>query len=278
MAAWNRDTAWRQGHVLTSESGVALGVVAAENTETTFAVIISHDCDLAQDPGAEPLVEIIVARRIEKADGNFTHAKNSRRLHLACAMGGAAVYLDMQVLEKTTIKKAALAGHLPSESAVIKPEDRSVLQRWLAARYRRAAFPDEFERRLNDTGVSKRIAKILEPLGKHLVAVFFDVDEGAEQIRKGEDDLYLLRIDLLYSTEDDPVAALEAAEKAAASMSAAFRDRCFDPEAGWKWIELVSCEPISDEAMTYAMSTQLKRWNMDYLSLRAEPPAEPIQE
>jgi hypothetical protein len=81
-----------------------------------------------------------------------------------------------------------------------------------------------------------------------------------------------LRIDLLYSTEEDPVAAREAVEKAAASMSAAFRDRCFVPGTGWQWIELLGCEPISDEALTYAMSTQLKRWNMDYLSLRADPP------
>jgi hypothetical protein len=137
MAAWNRDTPWRQGHVLTSESSVALGTVTAENAGSAFAVVISHDCDLAQDPEAEPLVEIIIAKRIEKADGNFTHAKNSRRLHLACSMGEAAVYLDMQVLKKTTIKKDALAGHVPSASAVVKPEDRSVLQRWLAARYLR---------------------------------------------------------------------------------------------------------------------------------------------
>ena len=48
--------------------------------------------------------------------------------------------------------------------------------------------------------------------------------------------------------------------------------------AGWQWIELLGCEPISDEAMTYAMSTQLKKWNMDYLSLRADPPIEPMRE
>jgi len=278
MAVWNRDTPWRQGHVLTSESSVALGVVPAENAESTFAVVISHDCDLAQDPEVEPVVEIITAKRIEKADGNYTHAKNARRLHLPCSTGEVVVYLDMQVLGKTAIDKATLSGHVPSANAVVKPEDRTILQRWLAARYRRAAFPDEFERRLKDTGVAKRIAKILEPLGKHLVAVFFDVEEGAELARNGEGDLYSLRIDLLYSTEEDPAAALQAAEKAATSISTAFRDRCFDAMAGWTWIELVACEPISDEAMTYAMSTQLKRWNMDYLSLRADPPAEPMQE
>lgn len=278
MADWNRDTPWRQGHVLTNESSVALGLVQAEDSRTAFAVVISHDCDLAQSPETEPTVEVIVAKRVQAADGNFTHAKNSRRLHLECTIDGAESYLDMQARGKTEIKKSDLADHSPAANVVLKAEDRSVLQRWLAARYRRAAFPDEFERRLNDTGVAKRLAKIVEPLGKQLVAVFFDVDDGIEQDRKGEKDLYGLRIDLLYSTEDDPAVALEAADKAAAAIAAAFRERCFDAVAGWKWIELLGCEPISDEAMTYAMSTQLKRWNMDYLSLRADPPTEPVQE
>jgi hypothetical protein len=48
--------------------------------------------------------------------------------------------------------------------------------------------------------------------------------------------------------------------------------------AGWKWIELVGCEPIADQAMTFAQSTQLKQWNMDYLSLRGDSPAEPMLE
>jgi hypothetical protein len=278
MADWNRDTPWRQGHVLTNESSVALGVVPAEDAGTALAIVISHDCDLAQSPDTEPTVEIIVAKRVQAADGNFTHAKNSRRLHLECGIDGAESCLDMQAQDKVGIKKSALAAHKPAAKVVIKPEDRSVLQRWLAARYRRAAFPDEFEQRLNDTGVAKRIAKIVEPLAKELVAVFFDVDDGTEQDRKGENDLYGLRIDLLYSTENDPAVAQEAAEKAAAAIAAAFRERCFDAVAGWKWIELLGCEAISDEAMTYAMSTQLKRWNMDYLSLRADPPAEPMQE
>jgi hypothetical protein len=278
MAAWDRDTPWRQGHVLTSESGAALGVMRPEDAGTAMVIVISHDCDLTQSPGTEPLVEVIVGSRIAAANGNFTHAKNSRRLHLECSVDGTTTYLDLWAQGKTEIKKTELAKHAPSANVVIKPEDRSVLQRWLAARYRRAAFPDEFERRLNDTGLYKRIAKILEPLGTHLVAVFFDVDDGEEAKRKGAEDRYTLRIDLLYSTEEDPVAALEAAEKAAMSISAAFRERCFVPGTGWQWIELVGCEPISDEAMTYAMSTQLKKWNMDYLSLRADPPAEPMQE
>lgn len=276
MAAWGRETPWRQGHVLTNESSVALGLLPAEGVESSVAVVISHDCDLAQLPEVEPLVEVIVSQQIEKPNGNCTHAKNARRLHLPCTASGAPACLDLRAQEKTAIRKDDLANHSPNAGVVIDPKDKTVLQRWLAVRYRRAAFPDEFVERLTNTGVAKRLAKILEPLGKYLIAVFFDVDEGEEKERNGEADFYVLQIDLLYATDEDPAIAQEAAEKAAASITAAFRDRCFDPASGWKWIELSGCEPIADQGMTYAQSTQLKQWNMDYLSLRGDPAPEPM--
>src|SRR6266566_3772446 len=55
-------------------------------------------------------------------------------------------------------------------------------------------------------------------------------------------------------------------------IKTAFHDRCFDKQTNkWRNIELLNCTPISDEALTYAMSLKLKRWNADYISLRAEP-------
>ena len=90
MAASSRETPWWQDHVLTNESNVALGLVPAESVESSVTVAISHDCDLAQLPEAEPLVEVIVSQRIEKPDGNCTHAKNSRRLHLPCTASGSS--------------------------------------------------------------------------------------------------------------------------------------------------------------------------------------------
>jgi hypothetical protein len=227
MAAWSRQTPWRQGHVLTKESSVALGLVSAENVDSTSVVVISHDCDLAQVVEAEPLVEVIVSQRIEKLDGNCTHAKNPRRLHLPCTASGTPIGLDLRAQAKATILKEGLADHAPNADVVMNPKDKSVLQRWLAARYRRSVFPDEFEERLKRTGVGQRLVKILAPLGKYLIAVFFDVDEGVEKHRSGPDDRYVLQIYLLYSTEEDPTLAAEVAEKAAGSIIAAFRDSCF---------------------------------------------------
>jgi hypothetical protein len=278
MAAWTRETPWRQGHVLTAEASIALGLVDPQNGAALRAMVISHDCDLAQDCETEPVVEVIVGKVLDAADGNLTHAKNSRRLHLSCEVQGAEVFLDLPARGKAEIVKEKLADYEPDEHVFVTATDLSVLQRWLAARYRRSAFPDEFERRMNDTGVTRRLVRILEPLGNDLVAVFFDVDEGAENSRQGEEDVYSLGVELLYSTEEDPNRALASAERAAEEIRVLFRSRCFVESPGWRWIELIACEPISDQAMTYAMSLQLKRWNVDYLSLRAEPPAEPLRE
>jgi hypothetical protein len=113
-------------------------------------------------------------------------------------------------------------------------------------------------------------------LGNHILAVFFDVDEGAEREHDGDDDPFTLSIDLLYSTAIDPTAAEAAACTAAEEITAVFRERCFDKQTNrWRNIELLNCTPISDEALTYAESRKLKRWNADDISLRTDP-AQPM--
>ena len=71
-----------------------VGIVIAELEFAAPGIIVlkqlssGQRSNLAQDPEAEPLVEIIVAKRIEKADGNYTHAKNSRRLQFCFSVQG----------------------------------------------------------------------------------------------------------------------------------------------------------------------------------------------
>jgi hypothetical protein len=275
MAEWDRRTPWRQGHVLTAETVVALQLVSDEDNPP-LVVVASHDCDLAQDPSSEPVVEVIIGRRVDKADGNFTHGKNPRRLHVSGIDGGAAICIELMAPARRSVAKQDLVRHLPSATVLIDPAHRNTLQYWLVARYRRSAFPDAFDSHLVETGVARRIAKILEPLGNQIVAVFFDVDDGIEREHANATDPFTLSIVLLYSTDTEPTVAEAAAATAAGAITAAFRDRCFDKATNkWRGIELLSCVPISDEALTYAMSLRLKRWNADYISLRAEP-AQPM--
>jgi hypothetical protein len=281
MAEWDRRTPWRQGHVLAAETVATLGCLVSDQSPVDpLVVVVSHDCDLAQDPTIEPVAEVIIGCRADKANGSLTHGKNPRRLHVPGTDGGAAICIELKATARRSIAKRDLASHLPSGTVRIDPAARNTLQYWLAARYRRAAFPDGFNDYLDrQSGMAQRIAKILKPLGDHIVAVFFDVDEGLEREHANADDPFTLSIDLLYSTESEPTAAETAATSAAKAIDAAFRDRCFDKaNSRWRGIELVACTPISDETLTYAMSLKLQRWNADYISLRAEPAQPMIEE
>jgi hypothetical protein len=272
MAEWDRRTPWRQGHVLTAETVATLGLLSDTDHVDPLVVVVSHDCDLAQDPSSEPVIEVIIGRRVDKPDGNFTHGKNPRRLHVLGTDVGTAICIELMATARRSVAKQDLTGHLPSATVLIDAAGMNILQHWLAARYRRSAFPDAFDNYLAEMGVARRVAKILEPLGNHIVAVFFDVDEAVEREHANPNDPFTLSIDLLYSTDTDPAAAEDAAGTAAKEITAAFRDRCFDKATNkWQGIELLACMPISDVALTYAMSLQLKRWNADYISLRAEP-------
>lgn len=100
--------------------------------------------------------------------------------------------------------------------------------------------------------------------------MYFDVDGGTEQQRAGPDDVYELRITLLYDSTLDEPTAYDAAEKAARAIEDAF-EAALCKEGVWKNIRLESCADISDSVMTIAQSRMLKQWPLDHMSLDAEP-------
>jgi hypothetical protein len=272
MVEWARDTPWRQGHVLPEDATVALVAASPEHLEGKIAVVVSHDCDLAQSPDIESDVEIIMGRRVTRLDGNYSHAKNARRLHLSFSAAGERLDVELLANDKLWIKKNALAPFTPHQSVQPSADERAILQRWLAARYRRPAFPDEFDRRLDATGLRERLGKILKTHGVSISAVFFDVDSGVDVARSGANDVYTLGIYLLYSTDVDPGAANDAANSAATAIRSAFLERCVSSSGGpWQYLELVECEAIADRAMTVHQAEHLRRWSADHISLRGGP-------
>lgn len=277
MAEWNRTTPWRQGHILSEEATAALHLKSGEQQERAVVVVISHDCDLATVPAKEPQVEAILGRLIEKPDGNYVHAKNSRTLHVPFICADQEQWVELTATEKLAISKTNLAGFAPRTDLRLDPSGRSTLQLWLAARYRRAAFPDAFENRLKGNGLHEKLAGIVKPMGEHIRAICFDVDDGKEEIRTNPEDTYALTIYVLYSTESDPEKAQTAAEDVREKIEFAFQQALFEPTQQWRHIELRECIVISDEALTYRQWTFLKQWRMEHLSLREEPPGPMLQ-
>ena len=64
MVEWVRDAPWRQGHILPVDAMIALGIASSEQLNDSVAVVVSHDCDIAQSPDVDPDVEIILGRRL----------------------------------------------------------------------------------------------------------------------------------------------------------------------------------------------------------------------
>lgn len=278
MANWPTDTPWRQGHLLPLEAIQALNLTSNGNPAETVGVVISHDCDLARSADKEPDVELVVGRIIEKPNGTFLHAKSSRILH-ARYCGSKDIWVELIASDRVRIPKEgtapSLADFSPRTDVRLTEDAFVVLQDWLAARYRRSAFPTEFDRRLDkETGLAERLVKLLErdDAGHAVLGLYFDLDEGAMLERSGQDDLYSLKIVVLYPS-DDADAHSPKADKVAADIKELFANRTKKDDTGArKWIELSGVLVASDRQLSVYNARLLKEWDIHYVSHRADPP------
>jgi len=235
----------------------------------SFAIAISHSCDIVSDNlDAEPEVELAAARFVEEANPNFTHAKNTRILHLAVSDAGKPRFAEICASKKMRIPKRELAPFEPDQRCQVASSELFELQDWLASRYKRAAFPDQ----LND--LLGRIEKTLEAIGKGapraILAVYVEYEPETPVLEQGE--LYEVRIHIVYSTEI--ANAQTAAEDAAERLSARFQKQ-FMKNGKWNCLELRDCRAISEAAFTYYDMARMKKYRLDHISLKQSPPEDP---
>jgi len=255
---WGPDTPWRQGHVLAPDCVKQLLGLEDPPDAETIAVIASHDCDLAQSPDSEPYCEVMIGHSVERQDGNFAWAKSARQLHLPFTAGEIKLVAALNANQRKLIKKTDLADHKPAPKVLLTPNERTIFQMWLASRYRRAAFPDEFVRRLSarPANLAEKLTKILAATEDHIVAIFFDLDKGTEIERAGTEDAYELTILLVYSTEGDPGVSLKTATQAAKAIKELFQ-KTYRKDGKWHDVELRDVFPISEEGVTLRQSRMI---------------------
>jgi hypothetical protein len=270
-ATWTRDTPWRQGHLLTPEAALAFGFSHPESPDATCVVVISHDCDLANDAlQIEPDVEVIIGRHVQKGDGNYFWAKAPRTLHIDTSHNGSEAIIELVATAKLSIPKQELASFTPDTSYALSGKSLSALRSWLSARYNRAAFPDPFVTRLSEFKVDKRLAKIIEPAGNLLSAVYFDVDSGKE-IDHSDGSPYDLKIVLAYPPGDDPEQAADDVEKIEMAVTNLFEEKHFDQGTGkWNGIALKQCMSISEDDLPVSKARLLTQWRLEYMTIKAD--------
>jgi hypothetical protein len=267
---------WQQGSVLSDEAVNYLGL---KGTEGSLYVVVSHDCDIACRADKEPHIEVIEGCPVAKISGQHSHGKNPRQLHLPITGPAGMTYLELKAPEKRPVDKTVLVEKFrPSAVHSIKSVDLRMLQRWLGARYFRAAFPDEFNHRLKQSSIKgsgnfiKRVETLLNASGGHVRYILFDLDEGEAVERQGPDDLYMLRVTLVYDSSKEPLAAAAQTQQLANDLTVLFDHQFRGPDGQWERIELLGCEAVSDGALTMLAKEMMQEWDWKHLSLDDDPP------
>lgn len=263
---WTRDTNWRQGHVLPPEAAARFALTNAADPGSTCVVVITHDCDLANENlDAEPHVEVIVGRTVAAASGNYSWGKAPRTLHYPVERDGAPATVELVATEKALLRKSDLAPFEPDPRFNLDGPTLAVLRSWLSARYDRAAFADAFVTRMRETKADIKLAKALEAHGKNVSFTYFDVDEG-KCVERAEGDPYKLGVVLVFNPGDDPDAAADAADAAAEVVETGLRARL--PDGGTS-IRLEACFAISEEDIPVSQARVLNHWRLEYMTHRA---------
>lgn len=266
----SRYSSWSQGNILPSDAVDALHLDAIQEADELLWVVISHDCDLANST-KETTVELIPAIKINKPDSSSGYGKNPRILHIEYQLATADnIWLALDARSKCTVDKSQLFNFQPNIDIKLNGDGYTILQHWLASRYFRAAFPENFVTLISRaTFTSKkdtlpnRIEKSMTVSGSCIRAILFDLDKG-ELIERLNTDVYELGIYVLYDSSKPN--AHQEAEQIAESLTNDF-ELAFQKQNNWQGIRLEFCDPISDAVMTVAAQQNLKQWKLEHLSL-----------
>lgn len=269
-AQWTRNMPWHQGAILTAETVQTLGLATGNDGPDSLCVmVISHDCDLANDNlDQEPDVEIIIGRKLERGNGNYYWAKSPRTLHIDAHCKGETAIIELLATARRTISKTDLAPFSPDSDWQMSDQGVSALRTWLAARYHRTAFPDEFVDRLSHYKLGDKLATLMKKDGEHISNVYFDLDQGAQK-NHSDGTPYQLSIVLAFLPGEDPEATQNAMDALADRIQVSFEQKLFNSATGdWHDICLKQCMAISEDDMTLSQARRLQPWRLEHLSIK----------
>lgn len=256
----------RQGSILPRTVRDWIGMLDLDSNPDPVVVVISHDCDLVKPHKDEPQVELIEGRTTDKMKGGLSHAQSPRTLQLEFEQNGATKILELCALNKISVDKKILIDVDPDPHSFIVPNGVQILREWLAARYNRAALPDELVRRMKPL---KGKLGALDP--EAVLGIWFQYEPEDDYLPAEVP--YELKIKIVYSTTVYDARAK--AEQEAGKLRLSFEKNFFQ-EGLWRSIDLRICEAVADTVFSVRDLLDYKRWRLDYLSLRQDPPGEHI--
>jgi hypothetical protein len=278
-----RKHGWRQGSVLPPALLEAARDAAARHHPNPIEVdpadwllVTSHTCDVRNRGKLEnePTVELLVARvHPGKPDSREVHGKNSRRLHFEGEQAGALVRLSASIHDRIRIARQLLGQQPPDANRVIGHPTRGhpdptieMLATWVAKRYQRQAFPDEFDTAVQAAHAKEPIDRFLIAKASILLGVFIAVADRSDQTPR-------FHVDFRLVVKMGTVEADWQVQKA--RLEEEF-------EALWTSVTQVEVEVIAMTASEMTLheihALRLKKFDRDWISYEHDPESGPAPE
>lgn len=248
-----RKQGWRQGTIVPAIrilEGLPDGSPAGEDD---YAMVVSQSCDLVHHHlGNEPSAMILVLKTISLGKPETMHGRNPRLFQFQSIDGR---WFEAWAWNQVAIPRDHLAGKDATAEVELSPKMLRGVLDWLAKRYTRIAFPDDFNESLRPK--SNAIAKLLKKNHELFSDILLFISPF-EELEEGQQ--YTLACYLLMTSEtyNDP-------EKLSDGRAVAAKLESLINDCG---IEVLECSPVSEAKLTLAELNELVRWDYDHLTHR----------
>jgi hypothetical protein len=180
-----RTAGWRQGDLLLPAIGRTLIQYSVDRTPSiegeVWLIVVTQDCDLRRSDAQEPFVELIALESENRTPGSNDRGQSSRNLVLKAERESHTSFLRSSTHNRFRVKKSDFIAQAPCRSTAMGgfrlcDGERQILVRWLARRYTRPSFSDEFE---NCLMVSCNPVKALfkSPEARHVSTIFVRIED-----------------------------------------------------------------------------------------------------
>lgn len=257
------DRGWRQGSVLRCDDHRLLGARYCEGRPEAdvIGLVVSQSCDLTHESlEGEPFAEILIGFRADdeaalKLRGNRSAGKHPRCLHMPIRQGHDEVWFAFLPWDRVLVDRAALADCIPHDEWVVLQADLDVLANWLAQRYVRAAFPDDFNTLLDATRSKQK--KLHVRLSPDVSGLYARLNPDRDLL---EGERYVL--DLLALVPEFRRDELSSVSKSVQALIDSIRATGIDVRGNVR---------MEDE-VSYGLVRSFRRFPLEHLSLRGDPP------
>jgi len=252
---------WRQGSILTDGLVTELAEKSLlrdlDKTNGKW-VVLSHDCDVTNHSlTLEPNVEVIFGAMIDEdqRDGNKELGKSGRVLQSAgSVVDGVETRLEFSIHDRICFARDLLLNHRPSD-LTLKIETVYRLAAWVAKRYTRRGFADDFNARVRPC--VKKLPKKFKKNGDVVSAIYLLVDDDEKPVNEA----YEIEVWVVMRTED--YKDLTKRDQATGLLNDL--ESAFESATG---IDIKGTDVKSEQDVSLDDIRVMKRWDFDDLTLK----------